>query len=264
MPMLIQLDHILKNLKNSIFFTLMIGISILFLSCSDQEFKIIDTSTEVTNISVYQAKSSNFKSNEYDDILLFQSYPNLKLAIKLSNPNVNITNIKLTSPNKDLLWDIEPNFIEKDTQQYIGSSFINLVSYYFEEGDYELELTSDDGKYILKTITLTNPFKDINNINLYLKDNLIMFTSKAIKEDLPFVSTLVPFELGDLIVNYYNNEKNLIDTKKYENNFIYQNYQFQIEIDNFENVYYIELIYEDSNSIINNLKIDLSSTHSFL
>ncbi|MDC7250457.1 MAG: hypothetical protein PQJ49_11125, partial [Sphaerochaetaceae bacterium] len=115
-----------------------------------------------------------------------------------------------------------------------------------------------------KTITLTNPFKDINNINLYLKDNLIMFTSKAIKEDLPFVSTLVPFELGDLIVNYYNNEKNLIDTKKYENNFIYQNYQFQIEIDNFENVYYIELIYEDSNSIINNLKIDLSSTHSFL
>ncbi|MDC7248531.1 MAG: hypothetical protein PQJ49_01260, partial [Sphaerochaetaceae bacterium] len=119
----------------------MIGISILFLSCSDQEFKIIDTSTEVTNISVYQAKSSNFKSNEYDDILLFQSYPNLKLAIKLSNPDVNITNIKLTSPNKDLLWDIEPNFIEKDTQQYIGSSFINLVSYYFEEGDYELELT---------------------------------------------------------------------------------------------------------------------------
>lgn len=261
--MQIQLDHISKNLKNSLICTFMIAISFLLLSCNEQEFNIIDTNTEVTKISVYQYDSLNFENDKYSKLSLFESYPNLQLAIKLSNPEINVTSFEFISPNKDFSWDIKPKLIDIDSQQYFGASNINLVSYYFEEGDYLLKLASDDGRQIVSTINVKNPFNDINTIKIYLKEDSLIFSSKELSSDLNFVSTLVPLEIGNLIVNYYDKNKNLINTKKYDNNFNYQNYQFQISIDNFDNVYYVELIYQDIDSVRNYLKIDLSSSHSF-
>jgi hypothetical protein len=240
----------------------MIGISFLFLSCSEQEFKIIDTYSEITNISVYQSQSLNSDNQEYNELSLFQSFPNLKLALKLSNPDIETISLELISPNKDLVWDIEPIILNIDNQQYVGSSFINLISFNFEDGDYEVILTNNDGKQISTTTKLINNFNNNNNHNIYLNNNFLIFTSTKLLDNTPFVSTLVPLDIGELQVNYYDIDKILIDTKKYENNFTLQNYQFQLEIDNFENVYYAELVYKDVNSILTKIKIDLSSSHS--
>lgn len=240
----------------------MIGISFLFLSCSEQEFKIIDTYSEITNISVYQSQSLNSDIQEYNELSLFQSFPNLKLALKLSNPDIETISLELISPNKDLVWDIEPIILNIDNQQYVGSSFINLISFNFEDGDYEVILTNNDGKQISTTTKLINNFNNNNNHNIYLNNNFLIFTSTKLLDNTPFVSTLVPLDIGELQVNYYDIDKILIDTKKYENNFTLQNYQFQLEIDNFENVYYVELVYKDVNSILTKIKIDLSSSHS--
>jgi hypothetical protein len=240
----------------------MIGICFLFLSCSEQEFKIIDTYSEITNISVYQSQSLNSDNQEYNELSLFQSFPNLKLALKLSNPDIETISLELISPNKDLVWDIEPIILNIDNQQYVGSSFINLISFNFEDGDYEVILTNNDGKQISTTTKLINNFNNNNNHNIYLNNNFLIFTSTKLLDNTPFVSTLVPLDIGELQVNYYDIDKILIDTKKYENNFTLQNYQFQLEIDNFENVYYVELVYKDVNSILTKIKIDLSSSHS--
>ncbi len=240
----------------------MIGISILFLSCSEQEFIITDTYASITNNLTFRSHSVTNGDELYDELSLFHGYPKLELAIKLSDSEINIKNYELISPNKDLVWDIEPVQIDINDQQYLGSSYIDLVSYHFEEGDYEIKLTSDDGRQISTTINISNQFNNRNDVNIYLKESNIIFLSNPTTNDLQFVSTLVPLEIWDLVVNYYDSEKNLLASKNYVNNFAYQNYQFKIKIDNFENVYYIELIYKDINSVDSNIKIDLSPSHS--
>lgn len=265
MLMQIQLDHISKNFKISIKIALIIGLSILLYSCDLKEFKLVDSYVE---LSEYKTLSilNNEAINPFEKVLFepLENYPNLILGVKLNNDDVIIDKMLLTSPNKDLAWDIDTQLLNIQDSKYFGASNINLASQNFEEGDYQLNIYSNDGRTISTTIYLQNKFNNLFEPYITLMNNSLYFTNTK-ESDLSNIKELKEKpNSGKFVVSFFNNEKNLLITKKFENEITSENYQFKIKIDNYEKVSYVKIYYNKDYGSQIEYNLDLSSAHSFL
>lgn len=261
MPMLIQLDHILKKLKINLKLIIMIGISFIFLSCSQKDFKIVDTKSEISIISTYNLKATDSNLNKFD---LFYEYPNLSLLVKLQDSSVAISSFNLYNPDSSLIWYLDTELITFENQEYIGSNDISLVSFYFEEGTYYYELLSKDGRALSQNLTIKNKVKNHNPLNIYLSNKYLIFSKSLLTSSNNIDSLNISNEFSKIKVSFYDKDKNYLSSNYFENKFKQESYPFKLKIDNFDEVYYVEIEVEDSNTIKNILKIDLSSAHSSL
>lgn len=238
---------------------LLLGLLLFLVSCESKDFSISDINTEIQNIYVF-SKDSNLENNQLKLVL---NYPSLAIGVQTVEDEVTITNIVIENKTKTLLWDFEPKKLIIDEFTYWGSNNINLSSYNFDDGEYNIKILNDKGKTVNSKFYISNNINDLYNFYCFYYDNKIII-SNQINDYSRFKFNQIISEDKKIEVSFYDTSDNLIKTSFIDNYIINDSFPFMIELDmDINNLKYITLEFIDNNSVKNLISINLSSSNSF-
>lgn len=256
--MLIQLDHTYKHLKNKIILlALVLGLVITFISCENEDYNISNIKYEIWNYHAYEI-------NEKNQIIKLYNYPLMKIGVELTNNNVELKNIHIDDSSKILSWDFKPHEFLLDDITILGSENINLASFDFEDGDYNLVCYDESAKKTTTIFKIDNPFVGKPNLNIVYENKKLIFINDINQN---YSTTFKPgdFDLENkIIISYYDNNKNFLKSESVTNLILNESYPFEIQIDNSLQPVFINIEYKDENYIHTLINIKLSSTNSSL
>lgn len=255
MLMQILLDLIYKKLNNLIKIALFLGLSLIFVSCDTNDFSIDDIDYNVKNYFSFSIDKSTNNLN------LSYNYPKLTIGVKPNNTNSKVIKIQLNDSKNSLTWDINPTVYEHNNIQYLGSKNINLCSYNYFDGEYNLSIMNDKGKQINTKINLFNNFDTLYSIYLYKYDNRIVFSNKKNRNYSDFQLNKNINTKSKINISYYNYNNEKAYEESISNYFEIENYPFFININNSDSIKNIVLEFKDINNIDNEILIDLSSSN---
>ncbi len=238
--MQILLDLIYKHLKNKVYIiALIIGLLLINTACSENEYKVLSVDYEIFNYYYYK--------NDNNSTKLIKNYPLLKIGAKFDSDSIEIKNISLENESKSLSWDFEPKEITINNEKLIGIDNINLASYNFDSGIYNFIIYDSSSKKQSTTINIINNFETKPLLNISLKnDNLII--SEDITQDYTNSNNSTTFN-KNIILSYYDKNKNIIKSDIYNNSNLNENFPFIINLNKSLDTKYINLEFKDKNSI---------------
>ncbi len=228
-----------------------LGLSLLFNSCENGEFKISSVESSIDYISTY-------KVNINDEFDLIEEYPNLSVGVDFTQPDLNIVKMELSNSDNTLKWDFIPEKIMINNLEILGSSEINLASNSFASGMYSIKILNNDGRELEKSFSLNNSITP-QTFFIYLKNDVLYFSDKIIDNFSNVDELEKTFQNQNITnINFYNSNKDLISSFNLINQFETKIYPFKISINELNDVKYVKLTYNK-----NIIYLDLSPSNSF-
>ncbi len=228
-----------------------LGLSLLFNSCENGEFKISSVESSIDYISTY-------KVNINDEFDLIEEYPNLSVGVDFTQPDLNIVKMELSNSDNTLKWDFIPEKIMINNLEILGSSEINLASNSFASGMYSIKILNNDGRELEKSFSLNNSITP-QTFFIYLKNDVLYFSDKIIDNFSNVDELEKTFQNQNTTnINFYNSNKDLISSFNLINQFETKIYPFKISINELNDVKYVKLTYNK-----NIIYLDLSPSNSF-
>ncbi|MGD1816574.1 MAG: hypothetical protein ACPKNR_06025 [Pleomorphochaeta sp.] len=240
------------KIKKKMIALVLLGLSLIFISCANEEFKISSIESNIDYISTYKIN----ENNEFD---LIEEYPNLSLGVDFTQSDLTIAKMELYNSLKTLKWEFIPEKIMINNHQVLGSANINLASKEFASSMYSIKILNNDGRELEKSFNLNNSITP-QDLFIYLKNDVLYFSNLAI-DNFSNVKELEKTSQNQNIINanYYNQNKELISSDNLINQISTKTYPFKISIDKLSDIKYVKLIC--NNNII---YIDLSPSNGLL
>ena len=240
------------KIKKKMIALVLLGLSLIFISCSNGEFKISSIESNIDYISTYKIN----ENNEFD---LIEEYPNLSLGVDFTQSDLTIAKMELYNSLKTLKWEFIPEKIMINNHQVLGSANINLASKDFASSMYSIKILNNDGRELEKSFNLNNSITP-QALFIYLKNDVLYFSNLAI-DNFSNVKELEKTSQNQNIINanYYNQNKELISSDNLINQISTKTYPFKISIDKLSDIKFVKLIC--NNNII---YIDLSPSNGLL
>lgn len=265
MLMLIQLDHILKQMKNKIIVFVLVIVSFSFSSCVEKNFKVLTTQEELSYVKTYSLSLENIES-EYSrkDFTLTRSYPKLKIEIKLTDDTIDILKVELTNPDQSLKWEVDSTLFYLADNQDLVIDNINLASTFFQSGLYNIKLLSEDGRELNHEISIKNKINGLKDFFIYLENNYLIFSNNEIVSFENAKELTESLNKTNFEIFFFDKNKEFLDSKFYNYLDEDRDVPSKLKIDNEASVYFIEIKLIDKDGLLNIIKIDLSSSDSLL
>lgn len=240
----------MKIRKNMIALVIL-GLSLLFYSCENGEFKISSIESNIDYISTY-------KVNVNEEFDLIEEYPNLSVGVEFTQPDLNIAKMELSNSDNSLKWEFIPEKIMINNVETLGSNNINLASNSFVSGMYSIKILNNDGRELEKSFNLNNSITS-QTLFIYLENDVLYFSNRKIDNFSNVDELEKTFQNQNTInINFYNSNKDLISSSNLINQFETEIYPFKISINELNDVKYVKLT---SNKNI--IYLDLSPSNSF-